>query len=549
VTVTNQGNTPDTFNLHLSDPESELTFNPPGSQLRLAEGQSGIAEFTTSLRQPRWLGGERIHPFRVQVVSASGEAQTHSGEFTSRSVVPTWAFGLLLFLCLCLAGSSLFFINRQGAEVSRATVTFLAEQTGTAIALQGTSQAETATAAFLANANQSTIEAVTATSAWLARDDDSDGLTSQREVELGTVSSDPDTDDDGLSDGDEVTRTTDPLRPDTDGDGLKDGDEVRLNLDPRNPDTDGDGIQDSQDQAPLQTSTRAPDQGATQNAFLTQTQAAHIAETAQAATLTAQAGSNAAGTAQAWTQTAQAQTQSAQALTQTAQAGTIVAGTAQASTQTAQALTQTAAAIPRALFIHRDDQSAAQSYQSILTQNGIPVDLIHQDQIQNVNLSLYKIILIGHDTGNEGTWGDEGGTQANRVNQTGLPILGIGKGGFAFFGRLGLEIGWDNGTVGNGTDLVVVDPTNPIWTTPNQIDIPDDQVITLYNRVEEFIAVTFETPPASVTPAGRQPDNPNNYPLVRQTERYFLLGFSAHPNDLTETGRKIVVNLVTELMP
>ena len=368
----------------------------------------------------------------------------------------------------------------------------------------------------------------------MARDDDSDGLTNQREVELGTVSSDPDTDDDGLSDGDEVSRATDPLKPDTDGDGLRDGDEIRMNLDPRNPDTDRDGIPDSQDPAPLQTSTPAPDSGATQNAIATQTAAAHMAETAQAATATAQAGANAAGTAQA--------------LTATAQAATANAGASQAMTQTAQAATQTAAALPRVLFIHRDDQVAAAVYQTLLTEKGITVDLIHQDQILNVNLSLYKAILIGHDTGNEAAWGDEAGNQAARINGSGLPILGFGRGGFAFFGRLGLEIGWDNGTIANGTDLIIFDPANPIWTTPNQIDIPADQVITLYSRVAEFVAVTFDTPPANVIPIGRQPNNPNNYPFVRQTDRYFLWGFSANPNELTETSRQVLINVLIDLL-
>jgi len=57
-------------------------------------------------------------------------------------------------------------------------------------------------------------------------DDDGDGLTNQKEQELGTDPMDPDTDDDGLDDGLEVKLGTDPLKSDTDGDTVGDGVEV-----------------------------------------------------------------------------------------------------------------------------------------------------------------------------------------------------------------------------------------------------------------------------------------------------------------------------------
>ena len=62
----------------------------------------------------------------------------------------------------------------------------------------------------------------------MTTDSDGDGLTDEREQELGTDPRVADTDGDGLSDGEEVNEYgTDPMDPDTDGDGLDDGDEVR----------------------------------------------------------------------------------------------------------------------------------------------------------------------------------------------------------------------------------------------------------------------------------------------------------------------------------
>lgn len=71
-------------------------------------------------------------------------------------------------------------------------------------------------------------------------DNDGDGLSNGREIELGTDPMDPDSDDDGLSDGEEVNAYgTDPLSHDTDGDSLPDGDEPHIGLDPTNPQTFG----------------------------------------------------------------------------------------------------------------------------------------------------------------------------------------------------------------------------------------------------------------------------------------------------------------------
>ncbi|MGJ4170941.1 Rib/alpha-like domain-containing protein, partial [Corynebacterium macclintockiae] len=66
------------------------------------------------------------------------------------------------------------------------------------------------------------------------KDSDGDGLTDDKEKELGTDPNKADTDDDGIKDGDEVSgdgnkfdgKPTDPKNADTDGDGVNDGDEV-----------------------------------------------------------------------------------------------------------------------------------------------------------------------------------------------------------------------------------------------------------------------------------------------------------------------------------
>lgn len=64
-------------------------------------------------------------------------------------------------------------------------------------------------------------------------DTDKDGLSDEREAELGTSVRNSDTDDDDLFDREEAeVYKTDPLNPDTDGDGYLDGAEVKNGYNP-----------------------------------------------------------------------------------------------------------------------------------------------------------------------------------------------------------------------------------------------------------------------------------------------------------------------------
>ena len=70
--------------------------------------------------------------------------------------------------------------------------------------------------------------------AQFADDMDRDGLSVEREKELGTSDNDSDTDWDSVSDYDEVEKWgTDPLKADTDGDGFTDGFEIRGGFNPK----------------------------------------------------------------------------------------------------------------------------------------------------------------------------------------------------------------------------------------------------------------------------------------------------------------------------
>lgn len=81
----------------------------------------------------------------------------------------------------------------------------------------------------------------------LEDDPDNDGLSTEREEELGTDPQTADTDRDSLGDGREIELGTDPTNADTDGDGLLDGVELKYGSEPTKADTDDDGVPDNEE--------------------------------------------------------------------------------------------------------------------------------------------------------------------------------------------------------------------------------------------------------------------------------------------------------------
>jgi serine/threonine protein kinase len=495
IGVNNLGNMPETFTLSFQDPAGRLIFTATPSQFRLSEGQAGVAEFRAALRNLRWVGREEAYPFTTRVNPTDGEAQTHTGEVISKPLLPVWLLGLLLFVLVCFVGTSLLYFSQAGLQSARATGTLVSAQTGTVLAFQSTVEAGTATALYLANANQATLEAVTAEAAA------SQATAAQLETEQAVTAQ---------------AATALVATPQA---------------------------------AATQTAAVLQATDAAAQAFL------HATETAQALNFAAATATSAAQTAAA--QGAQAGTATAQAAavqTATAQAAALLTATAQAGAQgtaTAQAAaTQTAGAPTLLAYIFVTDTVKAQNFQSLLQGNNFRVDLIPQDAIFLTDFSRYRAILIGPDTGSNETWGDGQGNQANKIISSGLPVAGIGEGGYAFFGRAGLAIGYNNGIKASGTDVNVVDPGDTIWTVPYQIQIPDNHILTLYNAPSPLVAITIQPPPPAVMKLiGGQPGDINHYSIIRQQNRYLLWGFSAGPSAMSQTGQQSFVDMVKSLIP
>jgi serine/threonine protein kinase len=499
VRLKNLGNAQERFTMNWKDRGNELVFHSPAARLDIPAGRERAAEFNAQPRQRRWIGGAKTHAIVVQVTPDSGAAQAHSGEVTSRALIPVWAPPLFLILCVILAAAVGLIARSVIGQADNATQTAVAVLTQADFGLQGTSQALTATAGYLENANQATLDALTATADWLALDDDRDGLSNAREGELGTRPDIRDTDEDGLDDGDEDSRGTDPLIADTDGDGLKDGVEVAQGSDPLNPDTDGDGTPDNLDPNPAATDTPEPSLTPTMEPSMTPT-------------------------------------------------NTPTLGPTDTPTFTPTSTTQPF----RVAYISDLDSATANNFKTLLEAGDIQVD-IHSLKaivpITSVDLSVYQRIILGPDTGLHGDW--KGSVaEANYINAANRIIIGLGGGGDAFFDLLGLEIGyphaWTANTAG-ASSVYAVDPGHNIWNNPNDIAVPGDQIVPMYASNGGFTAIYYPAPISGVVALGRQGNDANHYTIIMQNNRYILWGYYAGPASMTEQGRQVFVNTIKYL--
>jgi Tol biopolymer transport system component len=285
VSVTNQGNTVDTYSLNFQSPGSQLLFQKPvqiarpgpqpgtqrletgyaeipaGDRFQVEPGQSAAYPFRSRLRSRPLVGGENSYPYTVSVTSAEGRVQDLAGRLQENALMPVWlpvvltvgAFGFCLLLLL--------FSFQNFPTTATATQTAAFNQTQAALAggvdtdgdgLTDTDESSLGTDPNAADSDKDGLsdgdEVKTTLTNPLLADSDGDGLPDGQEVQqFKTDPRNPDSDADLLKDGDEIQRNTDPKVADSDQDGLGDGAEVSLGTDPRQQDSDKDGLRDGQE--------------------------------------------------------------------------------------------------------------------------------------------------------------------------------------------------------------------------------------------------------------------------------------------------------------
>ena len=205
------------------------------------------------------------------------------------------------------------------------------------------------------------------------------------------------------------------------------------------------------------------------------------------------------------------------------------------------------------VYIYNTDTTTANDFATFLTSWGYPTTLLSMSGVSSFDFSGYGLIIIGWDTSTTYSpeqWGDsnDSGSMIANVLGSEKPIIGLGEGGSLFFDMIGLtNLGYGQSWWGSNSGIYVMDPSNPIFTSPIPIPIPNPPDLILYNNNYTDFGVYLPSPPTDITVLGMEitDTTETHYALVAQGTSYFHWGFSGvGPSAMTPVGRALFTNTI-----
>jgi uncharacterized repeat protein (TIGR01451 family) len=175
-----------------------------------------------------------------------------------------------------------------------------------------------------------------------------------------------------------------------------------------------------------------------------------------------------------------------------------------------------------------------------LNNRGYTVTPVLLSFVSSTDFSPFDLIMIGEGTGTLNEWGTVA-ADVPAIIAPNKPIMGLSEGGYAFFGKLSLFIGWPRGW--HGTDLVMtraLTAPNAMFTTPNLVS---GHPITAYTQNITEVAIYLANKPADVVAFAEETPSTNHAMLISQGCRY-LWGFGGSPLIMTAAGRNLFQNTI-----
>lgn len=185
-------------------------------------------------------------------------------------------------------------------------------------------------------------------------------------------------------------------------------------------------------------------------------------------------------------------------------------------------------------FVYNNDKESADSYQTLLEEAGFSLEQIRVQAVAKTDFRSFAAILISSDTAQ--LWGGS----AQGIDQAKKPILGLGEGGYFFFGDLKLAIGAPHGWHGNDRGVRPVNPAKSgLWSfRKTRIELED--FIPVYEATNH-VGIFLPKPAEDVLLLGREEKDAQHYPLLQQGSRYVLWGFTASPTQMTRAGKELFI--------
>jgi subtilisin family serine protease len=203
-----------------------------------------------------------------------------------------------------------------------------------------------------------------------------------------------------------------------------------------------------------------------------------------------------------------------------------------------------------ALLYANERQAAIATYVAGLESRDFdvtPVLLGSSESSSASQLGAYDLLLIDTFSGDLDAWsGDDKVISA--IQQSGRPVVGLGEGGYAYFGQVQSPIGYPNGQ--HGSDLIgfaVVTPTHPSLIGPRKVAIKEGTV-QVTDGGTAYVGIFVPKPGDPLELVGRT--GPEHYVVLIDGSRAgsALWGFHGVPSAYTIDGWNALANLMDYLI-
>ncbi len=209
-----------------------------------------------------------------------------------------------------------------------------------------------------------------------------------------------------------------------------------------------------------------------------------------------------------------------------------------------------------------EDLDTANAWKDFLYFNQVGVARLHKSRVVDYDFDtafggdpVTFLIIEPHTTWSSAGKSDE--EIAGVLDALAIPILALGANGLSFLGFTSAnDVGLNESALFiDSTDgFYVVNTLHDIFSSPVNIDIPDDRFLHILDAADDVAFVHLESPPSSVRPIGALEECSFYYNPV-EYEGYFFFGFEQSPQAwsksdpaFNDTGNYLIWNIVSYMI-
>jgi hypothetical protein len=153
----------------------------------------------------------------------------------------------------------------------------------------------------------------------------------------------------------------------------------------------------------------------------------------------------------------------------------------------------------------------------LLERAGYTVDVKPVSAITTTVVTNYDLIIVADDTGSLNTWSGSA-ADVTKLTASLKPIIGLGEGGYAFFGTVSSPIGWPHGWHGPQDKVIDTGQVPSYYLNPNNLSGLLPGPFPIYSAPGNEVGIYMTTAPASVTPIAWEPlHGPTGVTITRRS--------------------------------